>query len=967
MAFRCSTAGPCEWIDRGQTLHFRFEGHQYSAHPGDSITSALMANGITTLGRSFKYHRPRASVSVANHDANVLLASAESLHLRGDTEALTADADLRPVNVSGSLASDPYRFLDRLGRFLPVGFYYKAFHRPRALFPVWERLIRSIAGLGRTDPAWYPLRQPRSQTECDILVVGGGPAGLSAVRRAADQGLTAVLVEEEPQIGGSLDYQWATSADAQPLRAQLLDSVTEHPLVKVHTGASAAAIYPGPVAPVATREGLIDYRFRAAVLATGAIEQPPVFRNNDRPGVIAASGAQRLLHRFGVVVGRRLVVVAANPEAYRVARDLQAAGAEIAAIAVLGTAGREQEDARKLEANGVPLLDGYGVVEAHGQERVHAASLAPVDGEGRFDPRSVKRVKCDAVIGSVGWIPAAQLLRQAGGTLAYDSTIEMAVPDSTPPWLTCAGRLNGVFELNAQLADGEAAVDRLFPSAERQPASSRFGLTGQRATSAHGTSWPIVRHPKGRDFLDFDSDQQTKDVEQAAHEGFEDIELLKRFSTLGMGPSQGKHANFAASRVLAHYRGTDIDTIGMPTARPPWNPLPLEQLAGHRFRPRRRSGLEPIHEANRATFMVAGPWRRPRVYAQEVGEMRTALEQEVRAVRERAGLIDVSTLGKIEVVGPDAVRLLEACYVNRFEDLGLGRSRYALMVDESGVIVDDGVAGRLGEQHFYVTTTTPRSEATLHQLRRHIQEFDLEAWAIPRTGQVAAINIAGPLSREILAYCTNLDLAPQAFPPQGIQDAKVCGHPARILRVGFVATSGYEIHLAPETAPEIWNRLLDAGAKTGIRPFGVDAQRVLRLELGHVLVGQDTDGLTDPFEAGLGSLVAWDKPWFVGRAALAHRGQDVQRHLVGFELEYHSDELLPEPGHLAVEGDRIVARVTSCAWSPSRGSGIGLAMAIPEHAAPGTALSIRLSSGQIRQATVIDRPFIHDPKEKVHP
>lgn len=949
MPFRRSEAGPREWIDRSRTLRFSFEGRSYIAHPGDTITSALLANGVSLLGRSFKYHRPRGAYSLANHDINALFATAADTHIRGDVTPVHDGMAVQPVNVRGSLSSDFDRYLDRLGRFLPVGFYYKTFHRPRALFPFWERAIRNKAGLGRVDKSWQPHRRAKRYADCNVLVVGAGPAGLTAALTAAEAGLSVRLADENPVVGGSLDYQWADDTAADAERERLVRAVEEHPAITVHTRAVALGHYADHLVPLATPDGIIKVRARGIVVATGLIEQPAVFRNNDRPGVMLASGAQRLLHRFGVLPCRRAVMLAANPEGYRAALDLQAAGVEIAAI-VDPAPGHGDDASAAAPAAGIPVLTKHAIHAAHGGKAVQAVTVAPVDESGRCDSGRARRIDCDGVLVSVGWAPAAHLLYQAGASFRHDPELELTVPERWPETVVPAGRLNGAFTLAQQTEDARGAARRLITAlaggSVAAPADHRDGV-------AHGARWPIFEHPRGRNFVDLDEDLQLKDLRQAAKEGFDNIELLKRFSTVGMGPSQGKHANLNAIRILARQMGQSIDATGTPTARPMYHPVRLEDLAGRRLRPHRRTPLHDLHQRLGAAFMEAGEWLRPAFYGSEA---ESAIGEETEAVRRGAGLIDVSTLGKLEVLGPDAARLMDCAYTMRMANLEAGRTRYALMVDEAGVIVDDGVAGRLAGDRYYVTATSGHADATHRTLTRCALEWGLDVHVVNRTGQLGAISLAGPASRELLAPLTDVDLDEAAFPYLGIREGRVCGHPARLVRIGFVGELGYEIHLPPAAAAEVWQALSADGRA---RACGVEAQRILRLEKGHVLVGQDTDGLTNPYEAGMRWAVHLKKPFFIGRAALAQLKQRVGRRLVGFALP--ADSPLPRECHLIIRDGGIAGRVTSIVRSPALGRPIGLAMVDTALADSGEPLAIRGDGGRMLVAERTATPF-YDPE-----
>jgi len=951
MPFRCSEAGPSEWIDRSRTIEFRFEGHRYTAHPGDTVTSALLANGVTLLGRSFKYHRPRGAFSLANHDINALFSTADDTNIRGDVTPVEDGMALQAVNVRGGVERDKDRYLDRFGRFMPVGFYYKAFHRPKALFPFFEKAIRQRAGLGKVDTRWRPRRRSKRYAHCDVLVIGAGPSGMTAALEAADAGMEVLLVDENQHIGGSLDYQWPAETAASEC-PRLSERVHAHANITVRTEALALAYYAGQWVPVATTDGIIKVCARGIIVATGLLEQPPIFRNNDRPGVMLASGAQRLIRRFGVAPCQRTVVLTANAEGYQAALDLLRAGVDVAAVAALTAAGSDSPAAVALAEAGVPQLTNHTVYEVYGDQAVQGVRLGPIDGSDGDG----QDYDCDGVVTSTGWAPAAHLLHEAGGAVRYDADLAMHVASSWPATVVPAGRVNGAFSLAQQAGDAANAARRLLAAIQGNPAPA---TEDWRDDQGHGSEWPIVRHPRGREFVDLDEDLQLKDLEQAAREGFDNIELMKRFSTVGMGPSQGKHSNINAIRILAASNGQGMDATGSTTARPMYHPVRMEDLAGRRFRPQRYTPIHDRHAALSGRFFEAGPWLRVSHYgASDDADAR--VEAEVNAVRRGVGLIDVSTLGKIEVVGPDAGRLLEGTYTARMANAKPGATRYALMVDDTGVIIDDGVVGRLAEDHYYLTATSGHAAATARTLKRHVVEWGLDARVVDRTGQLGALNLAGPLSRSVLARLTDLPLDEDAFPYLNIREAQLCGYPVRILRAGFVGELAFEIHMPAAGMGAIWDALIQAGGNDGISGFGVEAQRILRLEKGHIIVGQDTDGLTTPFDVGMAWAVHLKKPFFKGRGALSHLKGKSPKRLVAFAMPEAHDGPLPRECHLAIRNGDIVGRVTSIARSPTLGRPIGLAMIERGPGEDDESLTLRVDGGEYVTAERVRAPF-YDP------
>ncbi|HEU0007481.1 MAG TPA: glycine cleavage T C-terminal barrel domain-containing protein, partial [Terriglobia bacterium] len=561
---------------------------------------------------------------------------------------------------------------------------------------------------------------------------------------------------------------------------------------------------------------------------------------------------------------------------------------------------------------------------------------------------------------SVGWTPADGLLRQGRARMCYSRTLEQYVPLELPSGLFAAGRVNGIYGLKEQIEDGFCAGKEAAAHCGARLSEAPNRLTRNGPARSH--AYPIFPHPKGKNFLDLDEDIQLKDIEHAVQEGFDNLELLKRYSTFGMGPSQGKHSNLNALRVLCRLTNQSLEALEMTTARPFVNPVPLGHLAGRIFSPHRQTPLHHRHKQAGALFMQAGNWLRPEYYAVPGKARQEAIAEEVTAVRQRVGLIDVGTLGKLEISGPDAAAFVERIYTGRFAKLQPGMTRYVLMCDESGVIIDDGVAARLGPDRFYVTTTTSGSDAVAREMRRWAIVWGMKMVLVNATGTYAAMNLAGPHARGVLESLTRVDLAPETFPYLGVREGEIAGVIARMLRVGFVGEWGYEIHVPANSAVWVWDRLIEAGRDIGIQSFGVEAQRILRLEKGHVIIGQDTDGLTHPFEVVMKWAVKMDKPFFVGQRSLAILARkSLSRTLVGFSLSKNHTGPIPKECHLVIDSGEIAGRVTSVAFSPTLGRVIGLAYVKPEQSKAGSSIEIRVDRAEMIRATVVRTPF-YDPE-----
>lgn len=950
-----------EWIDRSKTLTFQFEGRKYAGYAGDTVTSALWAAGVKILGRSFKYHRPRGVLSMANHDINAMMQHGEVPNLRADVTPLKSGMQLTAVNTFGGLKKDRARFLDYLSSFLPVGFYYKAFHTPTRLFPKWEKVFRAMTGLGKVEFTAPRIRTPKRYDFTDVLVVGAGPSGLAAAIAAAGAGAKVVVVDENAGVGGSLGYACGGQRQTTDTLQELMAQVRAHAGIDVRPGTVASGYYADHWIPLVDDERMTKMRARAVVIATGAYEQPAVFRNNDLPGVMLASAAQRLIYRYGVRPLRSAVVLTANADGYRAALDMHRNGTTVVAVVDLRREGDASVYAARVAELGIRVLTGHCVreaVPARGGEGVRAAVIARLDERGRAGAEQ-QEVACEGIVMSVGWAPAAALLYQAGTKMRYAENVHQFVPDMLPPGVFAAGRVNGIHETANRLLDGQRAGLQ---------AAAYLGLSTGRSVPAVETEtvspthpFPIIEHPKGKNFIDFDEDLVLKDFVNAAQEGFDNIELMKRFTTVGMGPSQGKHSNMNAIRVLARINGRPVEQIGTTTARPFFHPVPFSHLAGRSFSVERVTPLHVRHETAGAVFMQAGVWRRPEYYASPGASRAQAIRDEVRMVRNGVGIIDVGTLGKMEVYGPDAGEFLERLYTGRFGNMKVGATRYGVMVDEAGVVIDDGVIARLGEEQFYFTTTTTGSANVYREMTRLNTIWKLRVGIVNVTGAYAAMNLAGPKSREVLAKLADFDVSDAAFPYLAVREGHIAGVPARLMRVGFVGELGYEIHVPADCGLHVWDSLMQAGMPFGIRPFGVEAQRQLRLEKGHIIISQDTDGLTSPYDAAMGWAVKLDKPFFIGQRSLKIlQKRPVKQLLVGFALEPGHSGPLPKECHLVIERGQIAGRVTSVGNSEAVGRCIGLAYVEPALSKVGTRIQIRVDQGAMIHAEVVKLPF-YDP------
>jgi sarcosine oxidase subunit alpha len=947
-------------IDRDQALSFQFDGQSFSALGGDSIASALIANGRWLMSRSFKYHRPRGPLTLAGQDANTLVQLPSEPNVLADVTSVEAGMQVSAQNVSGSLDNDRDAYLGKFSKFMPVGFYYRSFYKPKGMWKVWEPIIRKKAGLGVLDLKFQPEYYDKQFLFVDLAVVGAGPAGLQAALTAANAGAKVLLVEEQSILGGSLTYARfdAEGVRADNLRQELIAAVEGHCNIQTLKRATCNAWFTDNYLPVIQGKRLYKVRAKQCLVASGSFDQPVIFRNNDLPGVMLTSAAQRLMKLYAVKPGKRAVVLTGNDDGYLAALDLHEQGVEVAALVDMRAQPADPQLLTLLQTCGITCHLSTTVFEAlheKGMRHVSGVDLRKITGQGQVASDSLT-LGCDLLCMSGGYMPVYQLLCQAGGKLAYDDQLAEFTLSGLPEILRVSGSANGCHALDNVLADAtNCALDIIAALG----LNSDLGRAKVKPEAQVNFPWPIFAHPKGKDFVDFDEDLQVRDIINATKIGYRDVQLVKRFSTVGMGPSQGRHSALPTARLVAQSTQRNISETGVTTARPPFVAEKLAHVAGRGFDPYRQTPMHGRHLAAGAKMMPAGVWQRPAFYGNDT-DREQCMQAEALNVRNKVGLIDVSTLGGLDVRGPDAAEFLNRIYTFAFLKQPVGRSRYALMTNEHGVVIDDGVCARFADNHFYVTATTSGVDRIYQQMLKWNAQWRLNVDVTNVTAALAAVNLAGPLSRKVLQkLCTDVDLSPEGFPYLGVRTGTVAGIPARLMRVGFVGELGFEIHVPARYGEYLWDVLMEAGEVEGIRPFGVETQRLLRLEKGHVIISQDTDGMTTPGEIDMTWAISRTKPFFVGKRSVEILEQQLQkRKLVGFTLEKGSRQ--PLEGHLVLDGSDISGNVSSCEYSETLGQIIGLAYAGANQGIPGSHLPIRVEGGEMVHATVVELPFF-DP------
>ena len=948
-------------IDRSTAFTLRFDGREIPAYGGDTLASALLANNVKVIGRSFKYHRPRGVFSAGVEEPNALVRLRQGGRGEPNSRATVVEAfaGLQAESQAGwpSVNHDVGAILGCFSRFMPAGFYYKTFMGLGSGTRWWmffERFIRTAASkavpAGQDDPDSYE----KVNAFCDTLVIGAGPAGLSAALAAGRAGARVILVEQDRELGGSLlDCPAGGPGDAwlRPVVAEL----RAMPNVRILTRTTAFGAYDGEVygliervwdhvaEPPAhqPRQRYWVVRARSAVMATGSIERPLVFGNNDLPGVMLASSVRGYLNRYGVLCGRRVVLCTGNDSVYATARDLAVAGALVTVIDLRPTLPRAL--ITSVTARGVSVLLGQAVVAAHGSKSVSGVSVATFDAASGQTTGATRLLVCDLLGTSGGFTPTLHLWSQRGGKPAYDPARLAFLPDATAvPLLLCAGAAAGDDGLAEVTATGfiQGAAAARLAGHDRPAGSLDAPATDDDGWRRDAVVLSAICTESGEAvspaFVDLQHDVKRSDIALAHREGYVSVEHLKRYTTSGMANDQGKTSNVNILARLAELRGTAIGDVGTTMFRPPFTPIPFGTIVGRElgrhFRPIRLSAMHDWHTDNGAVFVDAGPWRRPCYYPEPGEGQREAYIREARHVRQAVGLVDVSTLGKIAVQGPDAAELIERVYCNAFGSLKVGRLRYGVMLRDDGFVLDDGATARLSETEFVMSTTTTNAGRVLAQLEHLLQTAwsSLKVQVTSVTDQWAAIAVAGPRSRELLKVaCGGADLSAAALPNMALTGAEIAGAPVRIHRMSYSGELAYEVYIPSGFGHLVWEALLRAGEPFGVAPYGTEAMGALRVEKGHV-AGGELDGRTTLKDLALERFASRRKP-FIG-AVLRKRPvlEDPARpSLVGWVVvdavtPIKSGSLLfPASGEVAGHGE---GHVTSVTYSPELGGHIGLAL-----------------------------------------
>ncbi|MGD9295253.1 MAG: sarcosine oxidase subunit alpha family protein [Roseobacter sp.] len=1001
MSTRLSTGG--RLLNREKPLRFTFNGRSFDGFEGDTLASALLANNQMLVGRSFKYHRPRGVVASGPEEPNGLVNMGQGGRFEPNQRITTTELfdglEAASQNHWPSLEFDVGAINSKLARFLPAGFYYKMFIHPRPFWKyIYEPFIRQSAGLGKAPEEVDADTYEHFYYFCDLLVIGGGVAGLQAALTAAKSGAKVLLIEQTAHWGGRAVVDGG-NIDGQPVEGFVEQTISELKTmdnVTLRTRMMGAGVYdhgyvlgyeqlrdhapqdPGP------RHRL--WRIRAAhiITATGAIERPLSFAGNDIPGVMLASAVRDYLVSFGVSIGRRTVVVTNNDDAYRTAFALKEAGLDVPAILDARDADAPSAAKQRADELGITVMRGHAVAKVKGSRKVEGVSVCLQEGSGNV----VKEIACDAVAMSGGWSPVVHLWSHCGGKLLWDEAQACFSPDpdkaptgdAGQPFVTAAGAANGMFRLADILEDAQTACRSAAAQIGVKLAASKTPSVDREEEAPMAPVWLM---PAGADvklrnkaWLDFQNDVKVSDVQLAAREGFESVEHAKRYTTLGMATDQGKLSNINGLAILSDALDRPIPQTGTTTFRPPYTPISMGAIGGEArgavFQPLRRTPMHDWHEAHGADWEPVGHWRRPYAFLRDGERVKDAVNREVLNTRENLGLLDASTLGKIIVKGPDAPRFLDMMYTNMMSTLKPGKCRYGLMCSENGFLIDDGVVARIDEETYLCHTTTGGAE----RIHQHMEEWlqtewwDWQVYVANVTEQYAQVAVVGPNARKLLEKLGGMDVSKEALGFMEWADGGIGGFDARVYRISFSGELSFEIAVPAGQGLAFWEALMAAGEEFGVMPYGTEALHIMRAEKGFIMIGDETDGTVIPQDLGLHWAISKKKDDFLGKRAQerTHMTDPKRWKLVG--LETLSGSVIPDGAYAVGEGKNangqrnVIGRVTSTYYSPTLDRGIAMGLVLNGPDRMGEILEFPGTKGATFRARIVDPVFYDKEGEK---
>ena len=948
------------FIDETTRVSFKFDGKTYYGFKGDTLASALIANGIHLVARSFKYHRPRGIMTAGSEEPNAIV------QINGNTAYTEPNVRATEIEIYDGLEASSQNCWPNvnfdigginniLSPLLPAGFYYKTFMWPASFWEKYEYFIRKSAGLGKSPTKPDPDLYEHKYIHCDVLVIGGGISGIMAAKTAAENNYKTLLLDEKPHLGGTTIYQ---SSEFNKINNQYSSKWLENEISKlkniknleIKTRTSVAAYHgynfllarenltdhlPLNKKKDKIRQRLLKIRAKKVIAATGSIERPLIFNNNDRPGIILSSAIKKYSDYYGVVCGKENILFTNNDSAYETAISLFNKGIKINAIIDI----REKvnsEITNHAEKIGIKIYNSYTIVDTSGYRRIKEVSIMKLSKDGQSVTGSKIKIKCNCLGISGGWTPAVHLFTQSGGKLKFDNEDNVFIPSKYPSDQLSIGSCNGEFDLNTIIKNFNQNIKNFLGIDKTSFEDLKINSTKEILKR---NIWLLPSDKaigKCKPFVDFQNDATAKDIKLALREGFRSIEHVKRYTTTGMGTDQGKLGNMHALGIISDTSGVKMSDLGTTTFRPPYTPLTFGTIVGRNvgefFDIFRKTPMHDWHVDNNAEFENVGQWKRAWYYPKKGESMFDAVQRESKAARDGAGILDASTLGKIDIQGSDASEFLNRVYTNAWSKLAIGKCRYGLMLNEDGMVYDDGVTTRLDENHYIMTTTTGGAATVLGKLEDYLQTEwpELDVYLTSVTDHFATISVCGPNSKKIVKkVIPDLDLSDEEFPHMSFKNAKIDNIKCRVMRISFTGEQSYEINIQANFGKSVWEKCMEAGKEFNITPYGTETMHLLRAEKGFIIVGQDTDATLTPIDLQMDWIVSKKKYDFIGKRSL-YRSDTIRedrKQLVGIVTE--------DPREVLEEGAQIVAdvskkpvemlgHITSSYFSPNLNKSIAL-------------------------------------------
>ena len=944
-------------INRNKKISFTFNGKKLFGYEGDTIASALIANGIHLVGRSFKYHRPRGFFGAGVEEPNAKLQVEFNGHSEPNVNAtemeLVEGLSATSQNCWPSVNFDIGAINNFLKMFFPAGFYYKTFMWPKSFwYKIYEPFIRKAAGLGVASIEKDKERYEHKFEYCDLLVTGSGPSGLASAYAAAKNGAKVILAEDKPRFGGTLltDDVSIDNLSGKDWAEKIITELKSMPNVTVKNRSQVFGYYDHNMlvmfervsdhlekkSKFTPRQRLWYIRAKETILSTGSIERPIVFGNNDTPGIFLSAAAKEYMKVYGVLVGKKPLIFTNNDSAYETALEFKKNNVE---PIILDT--REEHSSELIDeakSKGIDIRFSHGVIVANGYKKVKSAKIGKLNKD-KNSFEKIETIECDCICVSGFWTPSVHLASQSGNKLKYEEKIDAFIPDKKKQHETSVGAANGSFTLEESLKHGFENGSNLSAKITDTKTEISIPNVNEKKYGAHDKFWcmPLPKNENPKRFVDFQNDVSVSDIEIALREGYRSIEHVKRYTTLGMATDQGRTSNLNGLQLVSNIENKIVPEVGHTTFRPPFTPITIGTIVGREvgmeYMPTRKTPMHEWHEKNNAVFVDAGAWKRPRYYKQGSETLFEASKREAKNVRENVGICDVTTLGKIDIKGPDAAEFLNRVYTNAWMKLPVGKARYGLMLREDGIVMDDGTTTRISENHYHMTTTTAQAANVLSHLEYYLQIVwpELNVNVVSTTEQWAGAAIAGPKSRDMLSKLyPDLDVSNDALPFMGYKEADFFGVPSRIFRISFSGELAYEINVKSDHGMFMWEKMMEVGKEFGNQPYGTEALSTLRIEMGHV-AGPELDGRTIPSDVSLNGLVSKKKD-FIGKNSLGREAFNVEsrQKIVGL-IPIDRKSSIPEGSHIVQDQNAKLpnpklGHVSSSCWSVENNNPFSLAI-----------------------------------------